>query len=437
MGNMETETNAALPLFAGLDQAAMALVSEQLQEVYLAPGQVVFEDNAPGEMLYLVASGRVQVSKTLDGGQEHVFGEVGPGEFFGEMALLEEKPRSARVSTLTPTHLLAMSRQAFNLLIERHPAAAVTFLKVISARLRTRNQTLEDLLREKQLLVDALATKNIALEQALAELQAAMATVAEHERVRRDLEIAHQIQTQMLPAVFPEMAGLQLHATTVPSRWVGGDFYDAVLLGSQRLGLLLGDVAGKGIPAAMQMARLMGEFRACVSHRDDPAGVMQVLNGLLYQRNVAWTSFVTVQYLVLDFQQGSMQFICAGHPPILLCTATGQLERLGLVDNLPLGIDADFIYHQETREFSPGDRLLLYSDGTYEMQNPHGERLGLPRFAELFATAPQPPAATIHWLQEALAAFGEGETFHDDTTLLCARMVAAGQEKQAAPDVRC
>jgi phosphoserine phosphatase RsbU/P len=422
-GNMGQGTSAWHALFAGLDQAAMALVRKHLQEVSLPAGQVVFEDNAPGDTLYIVISGQVRVSKTLENGQEHVFGDIGPGEFFGEMAILEEKPRSARVSTLTATRLLAMSRQTFSLLIEHHPAVAANFLKVISARLRRRNQELEDLLEE-------LAVKNTALEQALAELRAAMATVAEHERVKRDLEIAHHIQQQMLPATFPQLPGLQLSAMTVPSRWVGGDFYDAVALGPQRLGLLLGDVAGKGIPAAMQMARLIGEFRACVSHRADPEGVMQVLNDLLCQRNVQWTSFVPVQYLILDLQQCCIQFICAGHPPILLSRVPGQLQRLGSVANIPLGIDPDFVYQQETQSFCPGDRLLLYSDGTYEVHSPRGEMLGLERFAELFAAAPAHPAATIDALQEALVAYSGGGNPHDDTTLVCARLVA-GEERES------
>ena len=414
-----------LSLFAGFDEVAMALVLEHLRQEVLPAHHVVFEDNTPGDTIYIVKSGRVQVSKTLENGQESVFAELGPGEFFGEMALLEEKPRSARVSTLTTTCLLAMSRNTFNALIAQHPAVAANFLKVISARLRQRTQVQEMLLQEKQALVEELAAKNTALEHALTELRAAMATVAEHERVQRDLEIAWQIQRQMLPAALPQLPGLQLHAITVPSRWVDGDFYDAVCLWPRRIGLLLGDVAGKGIPAAMQMARLMGEFRACVSHRINPAGVMQVLNGLLCQRNVPWTSFVTAQYLVLDLAQGFVRFICAGHPPILLCRANGQMEQLGAVSNIPLGIDANFVYRQETQRLAPGDRLLLYSDGAYEVQNAQGAMLGLSRLAELFAAAPPHPKAAIDALQGDLAAFGDTRTFHDDTTFLCARLTEA------------
>src|SRR5437879_8982191 len=112
--------------------------------------------------------------------------------------------------------------------------------------------------------VAAPDSRAAALQQALADLRAALVTVAEHERVKRDLEIAREIQRQMLPAAFPQAAGLRLHATTVPATWVGGDLYDAIRLAADRVGLLLGDVSGKGIPAALQMARLMGEFRACV-----------------------------------------------------------------------------------------------------------------------------------------------------------------------------
>ncbi len=416
-----TSHQADMPssLLAGFDRETTALVAEHLTEELFAPGQVIFEDDAPGDTLYIIKSGRVQVTRRLETGQEHVLAEIESGEFFGEMALLEEKPRSARVAACVPTCLLAMSRRTFNTLIEHHPTVAISFLKVISARLRRRNQEQELLLREKQELVEELAGKNTALEQALAELRAAMETVAEHERVKRDLEIAREIQRQMLPADFPCLSGVQVYGTTVPSQWVGGDFYDAVCFDAQRLGLMLGDVAGKGVPAAIQMARLMGEFRACVSHHAEPEYVAQMLNELLCQRNVRWTSFVTIQYLVLDLERQRLQFICAGHPPILLCHAEGSIERLGSLPNLPLGIDDGFVYHQEEYSLRPDDRLLLYSDGAYELHNNQGEMLGLPRLAEFFAAAPASPAGTIDAIQQNLDAFSRTDSLHDDTTLLC------------------
>jgi sigma-B regulation protein RsbU (phosphoserine phosphatase) len=185
---------------------------------------------------------------------------------------------------------------------------------------------------------------------------------------------------------------------------------------------MLGDVSGKGIPAAMQMARLIGEFRACISHRTDPEGVLQVLNELLCLRNVEWTSFVTVQYLVLDLATRRVQFICAGHPPILLCHADGQVERIGSFSNYPLGIDPTFIYRHEERLLAPDDRLLLYSDGAYELQDANGEMFGLPRLETLFAAAPPHPEETIGTLREALTTFSNDSHMHDDTTFVCARV---------------
>ena len=417
-----TSPEEHLSFFTGVDAATVDLVCQHLSEEALPADHVVFEDNAPGDHLYIVESGSLKISKMLDNGQEHVVAELGPGEMFGEMALLEDKPRSARVTTRTPTRLLAMSRQTFDTLIEGHPTVIVYLLKLISARLRARNHQQERLLEERQCLVEALATKNGALEQALAELRAAMETVKEHERVKRDLEIARLIQHQMLPSMFPQVPALQMHASMVPSRWVGGDFYDAVCLDRQRVGLLLGDVSGKGIPAAMQMARLMGEFRACVSHCADPGGVLQLLNELLCARNVEWTSFVTVQYLLLDLEKRHVQFICAGHPPVFLCHPDGRVERLGAISNFPLGIDPTFAYHHEEHALLPGDRLLLYSDGAYELQDANGEMLGLSRLETLFAAAPAPPEATIHTLQKALTAFHQTDSLHDDTTFVCVRI---------------
>jgi serine phosphatase RsbU (regulator of sigma subunit) len=421
----ETSPSVLVPslLFADLDGATIALIVAQLTEEVWPAGHVVIEEYASGDTLYIIVDGQVQISRTLQNGEQRVIREMGPGEFFGEMALLEDKPRSARVSTVTPTTFLAVTRQRFNTLIEQHPAVAINFLKAISAQLRQQYREQAVLLEEKQTLIEALAAKNTALEQALAELQAALVTVAEHERVKRDLEIAREIQGQMLPATFPQTSGLRLHATTVPATWVGGDLYDAIRLEADRVGLLLGDVSGKGIPAALQMARLMGEFRACVSHCADPQSVMQVLNGLLCQRNLRFGSFVTVQYVVLDVRQRHMQFICAGHPPILLRHADGRIEHLGAAPNIPLGVEETFAYHQEERQLMAGDTLLLYSDGTYERQDSQGVQLGLPHLARLFAAAPSYPEAVVHAIQAALNAFSDVGGAKDDTTLLCAQVL--------------
>ena len=163
------------PLFADLDGATIALIVAHLTEEVWPAGHVVFEEYAPGDTLYIIVDGQVQISRTFQNGAQRVIREMGPGEFFGEMALLEDTPRSARVSTVTATTFLAVTRQRFNTLIEQHPAVAINFLKAISAQLRQQYQEQAVLLEEKQALVEALAAKNAALEQALAELRAALA----------------------------------------------------------------------------------------------------------------------------------------------------------------------------------------------------------------------------------------------------------------------
>jgi serine phosphatase RsbU (regulator of sigma subunit) len=150
---------------------------------------------------------------------------------------------------------------------------------------------------------------------------------------------------------------------------------------------------------------------------------MQVLNGLLCQRNLRFGSFVTVQYMVLDVRQRHLQFICAGHPPILLRHVDGQIEHLGAAPNLPLGVEETFVYHEEELQLVAGDTLLLYSDGTYERQDSHGVQFGLPRLACLLATAPRCPEAVVHAIQAALNAFSDVGGAKDDTTLLCAQVL--------------
>jgi sigma-B regulation protein RsbU (phosphoserine phosphatase) len=361
----------------------------------------------------------VQVTRLLENGMEDVIAILGVGEIFGEMAVLEQRPRSARVVAQSDVTLLSISRQTFDYLVEESPAVAVHLLQRISSRLRQRNDQQAALLDEKLRLLDALAAKNTELERTLVQLQKAMETVAEHERVTRDLEMARQIQFQMLPTTFPHVPGLELFASTVPSQRVGGDFFDVIYEGQNRVCLLLGDVSGKGIAAAMQMARLMGDFRAAVRQREDPRSVVQALNESVCARNLTWSSFVTLQYVVIDTVRQSLEFICAGHPPLMLCHADGQLEWLGQAANLPLGIDVTYTYQTEVYTILPGDRLLLYSDGAYEAKNEASQMFGLAQLATAFATTPQTPEAAIEALRRTLTNFSNLETLADDTTFLC------------------
>jgi serine phosphatase RsbU (regulator of sigma subunit) len=380
---------------------------------------VIFEQESSGDDLYVVESGEVQVTRLLENGMEDVIAILGVGEIFGEMAVLEQRPRSARVVAQSDVTLLSISRQTFDYLVEESPAVAVHLLQRISSRLRQRNDQQAALLNEKLRLLDALAAKNTELERTLVQLQKAMETVAEHERVTRDLEMARQIQFQMLPTTFPHVPGLELFASTVPSQRVGGDFFDVIYEGQNRVCLLLGDVSGKGIAAAMQMARLMGDFRAAVRQREDPRSVVQALNESVCARNLTWSSFVTLQYVVIDTARQSLEFICAGHPPLMLCHADGQLEWLGQAANLPLGIDVTYTYQTEVHTILPGDRLLLYSDGAYEAKNEASQMFGLAQLATAFATTPQTPEAAIEALRRTLTNFSNLETLADDTTFLC------------------
>jgi serine phosphatase RsbU (regulator of sigma subunit) len=229
------------------------------------------------------------------------------------------------------------------------------------------------------------------------------------------------MQRQMLPDTFPDVPELLLAATTRPARAVGGDLYDVVRLDPHRVGLLLGDVAGKGLPAALEMARLLGEFRACVRACAEPYRVMQALNGLVCQRQRHVHFFVTVQYVVLDLTAHCLHVVCAGHPPVLLRRGAGHVEALGTTPNLPLGIEAGAAYRQDYGRWAPGECLLLYSDGVYEGPCLQDARLGLARLQERFAAAPPQPPAILHTV---LAAGDEAQTLHDDTTLLCAQLRA-------------
>jgi serine phosphatase RsbU (regulator of sigma subunit) len=243
------------------------------------------------------------------------------------------------------------------------------------------------------------------------------------ERMRQQMESARVIQQSFLPASLPgaDDPRFSLAALNHPAASIGGDYYDVIALGDDRIGLVLGDVSGKGVPGALYMARLVSDFRFLVGpHQDSPAETLTALNRLLMGRGEPGM-FVTLQYLILNIATGGVTFANAGHLPMFVRRAEGALEAVDGAAGPPLGIIDDQAYDNTELALAPGEDLLLFTDGVTEAMNPAGEQFSQIRLEGLLRDAPRRPEDVVGAVVQAVQAFAGDAPAHDDLTLLAAR----------------
>jgi sigma-B regulation protein RsbU (phosphoserine phosphatase) len=182
----------------------------------------------------------------------------------------------------------------------------------------------------------------------------------------QELSLAAEIQHSFQPVTFPCSPWFCTSARTVPAQVVGGDFYDFIDLGNHRQGIVIGDVAGRGIAAALYLARLISDFRAAAIRAASPREALERLNQQLLMRSTRGL-FVTMTYLVLEAQTGEVCYATGGHLPMLRRSgATHEVDIIYGDEGLPLGIEKDSLLADRKIQLAPGDTLLLVTDGVVE-----------------------------------------------------------------------
>jgi serine phosphatase RsbU (regulator of sigma subunit)/anti-sigma regulatory factor (Ser/Thr protein kinase) len=270
----------------------------------------------------------------------------------------------------------------------------------------------------------AVRVAQLVQEQA-AEIQA-------RERYEQELRVATLIQQQFLPRQLPNLPDWQVAAYYGPARAVGGDFYDFMELPDGRIGIVVGDVTDKGVPAALVMARTHSILRGDAPRLVSPAKVLEHANDLLVAE-MPESMFVTCLYLVLDPTTGHVVYANAGHNLPYVRTSHGVVEFRAT--GMPLGLMPGMVYEERQADIGPGDNVLLYSDGLVEAHNPTGAMYGFPRLrADLESDLAG--SELIDELLDRLHAFtGQGWEQEDDITLVALRRSAgAGAETALAPD---
>ncbi len=246
----------------------------------------------------------------------------------------------------------------------------------------------------------------------------------ERERVEQELRVARRIQQASLPKEVPELEGWQIAPFYQPAREVGGDFYDFHLLSGGRLGLVVGDATGKGVPAALVMSTTCGMLRLAAQSYSSPGEMLQRVNEALFP-NIPPNMFVTCFYVILDPKSGSLTYANAGHDLPYL-HRNGDAEELRAT-GMPLGLMPGMGYEEKETILHGGEATLLYSDGLVEAHDPEGEMFGFPRLRALVAKHGQKRSLGGFLLEELYSFTGDGWEQEDDITLLTLRRSAASR----------
>lgn len=388
-----------LDLFSGVPFAAVEEIIAACPIRDLAAGDVLLERGEQNDRLYFVLDGRLKVVLAEGVGDEGI--TVGVGGCVGELSMVDGEPVSASVVALEPAQVLVLpSDVVWDRLIQVNKVAR-NLLRVLSSRMReVKNRMLD--VRERRL-----------------ELQ----------RLQEQLVLARDIQTSMLPdrgRLSLVLPGIECFGISTPALEVGGDFFDVFFVGDERLCVAVGDVSGKGIGAALLMARTLGMLRTEMLAGRGLAEAMGRLNAALCVNNERCV-FVTAYAAVLDLASGAVEYVDAGHLPALHCRPDGVAPVLGGPRGPCLGIMEDAVYQAGALTLAPGEGLLLYTDGVSDAASPAGLPFRPERIVTALAAGDHGTAAlTAGHLLKAVAAHVGDAPAADDLTVLAVRYRGPG-----------
>lgn len=246
----------------------------------------------------------------------------------------------------------------------------------------------------------------------------------ERERIQQELQVAALIQHTLLPKQLPERAGWSVDAFYRPARSVGGDFYDFIDLHDGRLGVTIGDVTDKGVPAALVMATCRSMLRAAASRHDSPGEVLADVNETLVDE-IPPAMFVTCLYAIIDTQSGEMTIANAGHNLPYIRTEDGVVELRAT--GMPLGLMKDMPYEERSYHFGNGDVMVLTSDGITEAHDPRGEMYGFGRLLGQVASPAHDGDVVGGLVADVERHTGSEAEQEDDITLVVVKRTASAE----------
>ncbi|MDD5504633.1 MAG: SpoIIE family protein phosphatase [Candidatus Omnitrophica bacterium] len=261
---------------------------------------------------------------------------------------------------------------------------------------------------------------SVDLKQHIAKLQK---TTSDKERLLSELNIAKKIQQSFLPDSMPEIPGADISAMTIPAMTVGGDFYDFIPIDDNRVGIVIADVSGKGVPAALFVALSRAIIRSNASLFDSPHMMIEHANLRMIELSRS-TMFETLFYAVLDTRRMTFSYANAGHNPPIVLTAPLLEASLLKAQAMPIGIRPGIVIGTETRSVCRQDMIVLYTDGVTETRNLKDEEYGTIRLMKILRdNASMASSEIIDKIKEDLKTFSQGKQQHDDMTLIVIKIL--------------
>jgi sigma-B regulation protein RsbU (phosphoserine phosphatase) len=383
------------------------------------PGDILCHEGESEHIFYIISEGAATAYHTLPGGEERVLEIKRPGQFFGEMALIDNQPRVASVRAASPLTVIEVTEDVFDAVVARSPAAAMAIMRQVVRSLRNNDER----------AIGDLIEKNEQLARAYQELQEAQAQLVEQAVVRHELEVAAEVQQGLLPREIPKFHGYTFAGINTPARHIGGDLYDVLLVDETHAGLLMADVSDKSVHAALYMAITKTLFQTLAKHVLSPAEVAYRVHEGLLEASSTDEMFVTAFYGVLDCHTGLLRYVRAGQERPLLLRGDGSPVEALPGDGRFLG-QLEGLHLDECEVIlRPGDLLMLFSDGVPDAVNPAGERFDSARLRALLAMQRgKHPRRAVEALVESVIAFQGSAPQFDDMTLLVVAAPQPGEE---------
>jgi len=372
-------------------------------------GTMLFYEGDLSEKFSIILNGKVEIIKALGSPEERLLSVMGPGEFLGEMSLLNpDQRRTGAARAATETSLLEISKAEFETLLSSQPKFALRLMQEMSQRTRYLERA----------IIQDLQEKNRRLARAYQELEAAQSQLIEKERLESELSLARRIQENYLLRELPQPDGWEIKTGWRPARSVSGDFYDFILQPDGQLKFLIADVSGKGMPAALVVATTRSILRTLALRVDSPGEVLAGANEILFEE-IPPHMFVTCFYGVLDLAEGRVSYANAGQSLPFRLAEQGPVEIRAR--GMPLGLMPGSFYEENEFILGCGEQIFLYSDGLLEAHDPQGEMYGTQRIISSLLTF-KSDQALVENLIDSLGKFtGEGEQEDDITCVLIGR----------------
>jgi len=356
-----------VPLFSSLSSSEIKYLASKLIPYECPEGHIVFHEGLREEGFYILLEGEVEIFKSIGGTDEHSLGIRKAVSLLGEMSLFNRDGyRTATVRALTDLVLYKMDRAEFDALLHRQPQLAYELVGLFSNRLE----------ESENLTILELKEKNERLRIAYKELKAAQKQIIEKEKLEHELELSSQIQQSILPRSLPKRRGFDFGALMIPAHAVGGDFYTFLSLDKSHMGIVVGDVCDKGVPAALFMSLVYSLIRVEARNSKSPVKVLRQVNRHLLNMMNNSSMFVTLIYGVLNCENGHFHYARAAHPTPILLDGQGAGLPVRTKPGQPLGLFGNLPIDEERIAIPPGGTLLLFTDGLNEANNVDGLAFG-------------------------------------------------------------